>query len=289
MAPKKPNTGTQNPPIVDGAVLAVSVENGKGSNTTGSTDAVVLNTSAADGTADAHAQAGEIAANPSANPFQVVLTATGFPSIEQLTNMAKIGRDVVLLIDGYRGEGAPTIFYPAMAEDPTEVVGDLFETILSLRENILRVGETFAVTISPSSTDNDREKLLQAFDAIGVDVRAMSFPPTSPIAWASDLDRDAGPSFGEQLAELTEGKGRSGFAEQFPLTVAAMAAFQATNEPGVLPTEIRITSEREAFRRAGIVHSRAPRDYPARTLSPDQVEVLLADPVLTVEFTRKDD
>lgn len=287
MAPKKPHSGTPNLSIDGGKVLDdPSIDNGKGSIPPGSTVPV--------GTISEippeSAKAGE-AGNPASlsqadvtETLAATLLVTGFPSLEILTNMAKIGRDVVVLIDSYRVEGAPTIFYPAMAEAPTEVVADLFETIVSLRESILKVGETFAVTISPSSTDHDREKLLQAFDAIGVDVRALSFLPTTPIAWASELDGDTGPSFAEQLAELTEGKGLSGFAEQFPLTVAAMAAFQAINEPGVLPTEIRITSEREAFRRAGIVHSRAARDYPAGTLSPDQVEILLADPILTVEF-----
>lgn len=73
------------------------------------------------------------------------------------------------------------------------------------------------------------------------------------------------------------------FDALYPLTAAALAAFEAAHGRGAAAT-VRITSARDGFRRAGLIHSRAQRDYPLTDLSPEQVETFLADPVLTVEL-----
>lgn len=47
---------------------------------------------------------------------------------------------------------------------------------------------------------------------------------------------------------------------------------------------MRVTSKVEGFRRAGIVHSKAGRDFGPDDLTPDQVRLIVNDPGLTVEL-----
>ena len=47
---------------------------------------------------------------------------------------------------------------------------------------------------------------------------------------------------------------------------------------------VRIRSKREGFRRCGFAHSKQAIDHPAGRFSPNQLERLLAEPMLIVEF-----
>ncbi|MFO1417242.1 MAG: HI1506-related protein [Methylotetracoccus sp.] len=47
---------------------------------------------------------------------------------------------------------------------------------------------------------------------------------------------------------------------------------------------IRITSQREGFRRAGRPHSATPTEYPDDAFTPEQMDALTAEPMLLVEF-----
>jgi len=47
---------------------------------------------------------------------------------------------------------------------------------------------------------------------------------------------------------------------------------------------IRITSKRDGFRRCGIAHAAAPVDYPDDRFSPGELEILKAEPMLTVTY-----
>lgn len=48
--------------------------------------------------------------------------------------------------------------------------------------------------------------------------------------------------------------------------------------------KIRIISKAEGFRRGGMAHSKTPTDHPADAFTPEQLAVLNADPMLTVEM-----
>lgn len=50
-----------------------------------------------------------------------------------------------------------------------------------------------------------------------------------------------------------------------------------------MPKIIRITSTTPGFRRAGLVHPAGPADHPADSLTPEQLEALLAEPRLVVQ------
>lgn len=47
---------------------------------------------------------------------------------------------------------------------------------------------------------------------------------------------------------------------------------------------IRITSKQEGFRRAGMSHTKEPKEYPDHQFSPEQLAALEAEPMLTVEI-----
>lgn len=47
---------------------------------------------------------------------------------------------------------------------------------------------------------------------------------------------------------------------------------------------VRIKSQREGFRRCGIAHSKVATDHPAERFSAAELEILQADPALTVEL-----
>lgn len=71
--------------------------------------------------------------------------------------------------------------------------------------------------------------------------------------------------------------------QEFPLTLAALEAWQAAN-PGKWPTIVRISSKRPGFRRANMDHPKGPTDHPAGRFNMHDMERLLAEPVLTVEL-----
>ena len=75
-------------------------------------------------------------------------------------------------------------------------------------------------------------------------------------------------------------------AAVYPRLAAAREAWSSGNE--ALPTHLRITSKKDGFRRAGMAHS-GTVDHPVETFTdPDQVEALLCEPKLVVEFIRVD-
>ena len=67
-----------------------------------------------------------------------------------------------------------------------------------------------------------------------------------------------------------------------PLLVAALEAWGAENE--TLPNSLIISSKREGFRRAGIAHTRAEVSHEIGVFTLDQIEQLLAEPVLKVRL-----
>lgn len=71
--------------------------------------------------------------------------------------------------------------------------------------------------------------------------------------------------------------------QEFPLTLAALEAWQAAN-PGKWPSIVRISSKRPGFRRANMDHPKGPTDHPAGRFDMHDMERLLAEPVLTVEL-----
>lgn len=54
---------------------------------------------------------------------------------------------------------------------------------------------------------------------------------------------------------------------------------------------IRITSKQDGFRRCGVAHPKAATEYPDTAFTPDQLEQLQAEPMLTVEMveTKKEE
>jgi hypothetical protein len=51
---------------------------------------------------------------------------------------------------------------------------------------------------------------------------------------------------------------------------------------------IRIRSKRTGFRRTGVAHSDQWMEHPDETFSPEQLEQLLDEPMLQVEFVQED-
>lgn len=73
------------------------------------------------------------------------------------------------------------------------------------------------------------------------------------------------------------------FRTAYPKLSAAIDAWQAKGGPQ--PTAVRIVSKIDGFRRAGIAHSKEPREHPMESFAaPEQLEALLAEPNLIVEF-----
>ena len=59
---------------------------------------------------------------------------------------------------------------------------------------------------------------------------------------------------------------------------------KAANGPdGAATAVVRISARRDGFRRCGVAHSKAPRDWPAGSFTADELEVLRAEPNLSVE------
>jgi hypothetical protein len=71
--------------------------------------------------------------------------------------------------------------------------------------------------------------------------------------------------------------------DAYPALSAAAEAWRAAGNE-LPPKTVRITSRRDGFRRAGIAHTKEPADHPALRFGPDDLEALLSEPMLTVEF-----
>ncbi|MAZ84127.1 MAG: hypothetical protein CME90_11045 [Hoeflea sp.] len=67
-----------------------------------------------------------------------------------------------------------------------------------------------------------------------------------------------------------------------PLLIAALDEWGTETE--TLPTSLIISSKREGFRRAGIAHTRAEVSHEIGAFTLDQIEQLLAEPVLKVRL-----
>lgn len=74
---------------------------------------------------------------------------------------------------------------------------------------------------------------------------------------------------------------------RFPLTIAALRAWAVSigsaDRVAAGPV-IRIAAKRDGFRRAGLSHPKSPVEHMAERFTPDQVEQLLGEPALRVEF-----
>lgn len=75
---------------------------------------------------------------------------------------------------------------------------------------------------------------------------------------------------------------RDEFERHFPLSYALLSSFTETRSLENPPL-VRVTSKRDGFRRGGIAHSSKPVDCRLGELSPEQLEAILAEPLLTVE------
>lgn len=100
----------------------------------------------------------------------------------------------------------------------------------------------------------------------GAVASAPEWPLDAPQAGPGDVD--------ESLGFLLEG---------CPRLLAAVRAFRAAN-PDRNATGVRIAAKRDGFRRCGMAHPKAPADHPADRFPPDQLEALLAEPMLTVDL-----
>lgn len=89
------------------------------------------------------------------------------------------------------------------------------------------------------------------------------------------------------LPMLAEAMAQDDFESRFPLTAAALAAWAETREGAVSASElnVRISARREGFWRAGMMHGVQPVDHPISAFRlPEQLEALLAEPMLSVEL-----
>lgn len=150
---------------------------------------------------------------------------------------------------------------PALAEalQGADVSADQPAAEGSEGEHPAGAAETAAVAgaTDPSYTDNPPKSLTEA----GTDA-SKSVPADAPLG-------------GPLAAAHPE------FNRKFPLTTALFDAWHMKS-PEVHPTALRIVSQRDGFWRAGRQHSRAGVDHPAGELTPEQIEQLLAEPMLVV-------
>lgn len=51
---------------------------------------------------------------------------------------------------------------------------------------------------------------------------------------------------------------------------------------------IRITAKQDGFRRAGMAHTKEPKEYPDNKFTRDQLAALAAEPMLVVEILAND-
>lgn len=101
----------------------------------------------------------------------------------------------------------------------------------------------------------------------------------------TDLQDVAQIALSETLGEYADSYAsmtRDEFERHFPLSYALLSSFTETRSMEHPPL-VRVTSKRDGFRRGGIAHSSKPVDYRPGVLSPEQLEAILAEPLLTVE------
>jgi len=81
--------------------------------------------------------------------------------------------------------------------------------------------------------------------------------------------------------DLASGPSVDPFAAEFPKLSALCQAFEKT---GQVPTGFRVISSTEGFRRGGVRHPKGSTEYPTDHFDPVQIEIMLGEPVLTVEL-----
>lgn len=111
-----------------------------------------------------------------------------------------------------------------------------------------------------------------------VEAAAISPPLNSTNTPESDQNGGAGNSAGP--ADLGEPLGEEAFRARYPLTSAALDGLSVL---GGTSLTLRVTAKKPGFRRGGIAHAAEATDYPLQDLHPDQIEAILAEPMLTAE------
>lgn len=107
-------------------------------------------------------------------------------------------------------------------------------------------------------------------------------PAASPSERFTDLDINAVADQVGEHAERYASMTREDFERDFPLSFALLSSLTETRTMENPPL-VRITAKRDGFRRAGIVHSSKAVDFRPGELSPEQLEAILSEPLLTVE------
>ncbi|WP_197716890.1 HI1506-related protein [Mesorhizobium sp. DCY119] len=143
---------------------------------------------------------------------------------------------------------------------------------------------------APAGTNSaDREMLERAIENIGGDVAAL-FPNTPQ----SEKGDGGAPELGAsvvppghaawlELEELGEDEAR----RRYPLVIEAVQRWaELAGSMGSIkagPT-VRISAKRDGFRRCGLAHPKAATDHAVEHFTPNELERLLAEPLLTVEL-----
>ncbi|TRA97038.1 MULTISPECIES: HI1506-related protein [Agrobacterium] len=121
---------------------------------------------------------------------------------------------------------------------------------------------------------------VDAFRDLAEKQRLVPAPPASELF--ADLEINAVADQVGEHADRYASMDREQFERHFPLSYALLSSFTETRSIENPPL-VRVASKRDGFRRGGIVHSSKPVDYRPAELSPEQLEAILAEPLLTVE------
>lgn len=113
--------------------------------------------------------------------------------------------------------------------------------------------------------------------------------PLQPIQTSAPAPEPAGPdapqpavAAGTPLPDDAQ-PGEEAFRLRFPRLAAALKAWQAAHDAP--PSGLRVVSRIDGFRRAGMAHGIAAIEHDLSAFRlPEQLEALLAEPMLTVEF-----
>ena len=250
-APDGINTG----PADAGGSVADQNLTGEGHDLTdadAATASVNLSTEPSQGNADgAGANAGSLSGE-----VAVALKVEDIGHLNETLAMAAIGRSLLeIIVDVARD-------YPDLQEwigsdDPAGIVRELVEENAVLKD--IRLASE-PVSFSMKSG----EMRISVAEGIG----------TLTIG---DFAHEAG-EHADRYASMT----REDFERDFPLSHALLSSFTEIRSMENPPL-VRVTSKRDGFRRAGIAHSSRPVDYHPSQLSPEQLEAILAEPLLTVE------
>ncbi|TWC85650.1 hypothetical protein FB593_102502 [Rhizobium sp. SJZ105] len=220
------------------------------------TASVDLSTEPSQGVADgAGANAGsEHLEDTMAGAVNSLLVASGAATVEQLLHLSNLGRQFRETLHELVHEGLVSEFYIG-STTPVDAFRDLAEKQrLALAPPGLEPGSMVAV--NGDSLLKTGATLMEAFADAELDEIAAEL--NVPKSWLHSEDV---------------------FQERFPLTYSMVKPFTLSNSQ---PT-LTIVSARDGFRRGGISHTKAAQSHPLLSLSPEQVEAMLSEPLLTVE------